>query len=145
MALGAAAIGTGSAQAQPEVTLPSNAAVGAFDPAADTPVEVPRGSPLRKTLFDILRPRVEEQAAAKILFEGRLTACRNWAFFLGRTMGADGRKVTLSDMGNDDTVALWLRTRDGWTLVDFDAGGSDAFYTEWSQQYGAPAALFLAQ
>jgi hypothetical protein len=48
-------------------------------------------------------------------------------------------------LGNDDTVALWLRTRDGWTLVDFDAGGSDAFYTEWSRQYGAPAALFLQQ
>jgi len=145
VALGIMLIGGSAARAQREAVLPADAAGGAFDPASDAPTEVPRGSDLRKTLFDTLRPRVEEQAGTKILFEGRLKTCRNWAFFLGRTIGADGRKVALSDLGNDDAVALWLRTRDGWTLVDFDAGGSDAFYTEWSRQYGAPAALFLQQ
>jgi hypothetical protein len=44
-------------------------------------------------------------------------------------------------MGNDDAAALWLRTRDGWRLVDYSFGHSDAFFVVWSEQYGVSREL----
>ena len=36
---------------------------------------------------------------------------------------------------------LWLRTRDGWRLVDFSFGHSDAFFVVWPEQYGVSRKL----
>lgn len=112
-----------------------------FDPPFTQPAEIPAKSELRKTLFDLLRPRVEKVAKRAVLFEGSLRAFKNWALFMGRTLDAKGDSVKLPPIGNDDTVALWLRTREGWKLVDFGAGVSDAGHIIWAEQYGAPKEL----
>lgn len=115
---------------------------GIFDPPYEAPTEVPKDSPLRKTLFDLLRPAMEKKTKQKVLFEGTLRAYKNWAVFTGRTVNADGSSVKFPPMDNDDTAALWLRTKDGWRLVDYNGGHSDAFYIIWPEQYGVPKAFF---
>ena len=114
----------------------------AFDPPYKTPTEVPRGSELRKTLFNQLRPKISAMVKGKkILFEGSMKAYKNWAFFSGGTVDSSGKAVALPPIENSDTVALWIRTRDGWTLVDFSGGHSDVFYSIWPGKYGVPKEL----
>lgn len=112
-----------------------------FDPPFTEPAEIPTDSPLRRTLFEQLRPHIQREAKIPVRFEGSLRAFKNWAFFIGRTVDAKGKSVKLPPIDNDDTVALWLRTRAGWRLVDFSAGHSDAFHIIWPEQYGVPKAL----
>ena len=121
---------------------PGSAAWGElFDPPFTKPTEIPTSSPLRKFLFEQLRPLMEKAARQPVRFEGRLQAFKNWALFVGRTVDVKGQSVKLSPMDNDDTVALWLRTSSGWRVIDFSGGHSDAFYIMWPQQYGMPEEL----
>lgn len=113
-----------------------------FEPPYTSPTEIPASAPLRRQLLDQLRPKIEHVARKSVRFEGSLRSFKNWAFFSGRTVDGKGKSVNLPPIGNDDTAALWLRTRAGWTLVDFSGGHSDAFYLIWPEQYGAPPALF---
>jgi hypothetical protein len=97
--------------------------------------DIPAKSGLRKELFDILRPQVEHRYGKAVRFTGTLEGFKNWALFQGTTNDAKGNNI-LENGG--DTVALWLRTCDGWLLVDFNLGHTDAFYTVWKEKYGAP-------
>lgn len=110
-----------------------------YDPPYEQPTELPKDKPLRKDLFDKLRPHVEKKAGGKkVLFEGSLRAFRNWAFFSGRTVGESGGSIGFPPLDNDDTVALWIRTVEGWRLVDFSVGHSDVFYEIWVEKFGMP-------
>lgn len=108
-----------------------------YTPDYSTPTEIPRGSELRNGLFDLLR----EKGNPTHKFAGSLKAYRNWAIFVGETVDADGVTVHYQPMGNSDTVGLWLRTRDGWVVVDYSFGHSDVFYLIWIEQYGMPREL----
>lgn len=113
-----------------------------YKPPVKEPTEVKKGSKLRKELFDKLRPKISKMVAGKkLMFSGSLKTYRNWAFFSGRTVDEKGASMQLGELKNSDTVALWLRTRDGWQLVDFSGGHSDVFYVVWPEQYGAPRSL----
>ena len=112
-----------------------------YEPAYQKPTELEVGSDLRKTLFELIRPRVTEIAKQPVKFQGSLRVFRNWAFFGGNALDSNEKPLQLPEDGNSDTVALWLRTLDGWRLVDFAAGHSDAFFIIWPEQYGVPAEL----
>ena len=113
-----------------------------YDPPYRVPTEIPKGSDLRKSLFDQLRPKIAALVQGKkILFNGTLKAYRNWAFFNGETVNTAGHPIGLPPNDNSDTAALWLRTRDGWRLVDYRGGHSDVFYTVWPAQYGVSKKL----
>ncbi|MEM9080230.1 MAG: hypothetical protein AAGC74_05995 [Verrucomicrobiota bacterium] len=106
------------------------------------PREVPVESGERKVLFDLLRPEVAKEAGVKeVLFEGSLKKEGKWAFFGGRSLEGEGRSLKIGELENDDTCALWLKTRKGWVLVDWSAGHSDAFFTLWPAVYRLPAGL----
>jgi hypothetical protein len=60
---------------------------------------------------------------------------------MGSVLDAKERAIRFEPSGNTDVAALWLRTREGWKLVDFASGFGDPFYWQWSEQYGAPRAL----
>jgi hypothetical protein len=131
-----------SASAQQEVIRPdSREWRELFDPPFTVPQEIPATSPLRKQLFELLRSPIERLAKRPVRFEGSLRAFKNWALFTGGTVDAQGASVKLPPMDNNDTVALWLRTRDGWRLVDYSGGHSDAFHVIWTEQYGVPRQL----
>jgi hypothetical protein len=114
-----------------------------YDPPYTQPTEIPRDSGLRKQLFDLLRPKLErESGLSGIRFQGELKAFKNWAFFMGSTLDAKDRAIRFKPTDNTETAALWLRTKEGWKLVDYAVGYSDPFYLQWIDQYSAPRALF---
>ncbi len=115
-----------------------------YAPTTSVPTELKIGSDDRVLLFSILRKETD----GKVKFAGSLKTCKNWALFVGSTVHPDGRPRVLvnmgdeNDSGNTDACALWLHTSQGWKLVDFSFGHSDAFYLIWPKQYGAPNELF---
>jgi hypothetical protein len=125
------------AQPQPIVSESDDQWTEIYDPPYKVATELPASSPLRKELFELLRLK----ATPRHKFEGSLKAYRNWAVFFGRTVDKDGKSIKNPPMGNDDAAALWLRTRDGWRLVDYSFGHSDAFFVVWSEQYGVSREL----
>jgi hypothetical protein len=113
-----------------------------YDPPYATPTEVPRDTPLRKQLFDLLRPKIEQVSAQRdVRFQGDLKAFKNWALFVGSTLDAKDRAIKFPPTNNTETAALFLRTKDGWRLVDFAVGFGDPSYWVWAEQYGAPKKL----
>ncbi len=98
-------------------------------------VNLSPGSEKRKELFAILLTEVERLYGKGIRFTGLLQGYKNWALFEGTTNNTDGKNVP-EDGG--DTVALWLHTCNGWILVDFNTGHTDAFYEIWKGKYGMP-------
>ena len=131
-----------SAVAQQEVIRPdSREWRELFDPPFAKPQEIPLDSLLRRELFELLRPPIARLAKQPVRFEGSLRAFKNWALFTGDTVDGKGRPVKFPPLDNSDTTALWLRTRDGWRLVDYSAGHSDVFYGIWAEQYGTPTEL----
>lgn len=134
-----------AASAQEQITPGSEPWNQLFNPSYEKPTELPADLPLRKELFDILRPRVEKIAKEPTRFEGSLRVFKNWAMFTGRSLDAKGESIKFPELENDDTAALWIRTQDGWRLVEFSAGHSDAFYLIWPEQYGVPKELLMNQ
>ena len=127
-----------SVLAQPEVIRPdSREWRELFDPPFAQPQEISPSSTLRKQLFELLRSPIVRIAKRSVRFEGNLRAYKNWAVFIGSTVDERGAPVKFPPIDNSDTAALWLRTRDGWRLVDYSAGHSDMFLWIWAQQYGA--------
>ena len=126
-------------QAQSEPMVPSSSSQWAevYQPPYKVPTELPADSALRSDLFELLRSRVTPEHR----FSGSLKVYRNWALFVGRTVDKNGNSLKHPPLDNDDSVALWLRTKQGWRLVDFSFGHSDAFYIIWPEMYGAPAEL----
>lgn len=108
-----------------------------YDPPTKAPAEIPSRSKLRSELFDLLRAK----ASPATQFSGIIKSFRNWAFFLGRTVDRSGNSLKNPPHGNDDAVALWLRTQDGWIVVAHSFGHSDAFFVLWPEQYGVPREL----
>jgi len=112
-----------------------------FDPPFIQPTGIPADSGLRKILFDQLRPHIEAHAKRPVKFDGALKAFKNWALFVGYTVDAKGNPIPMEPMDNADTVGLWLRTREGWQLVNCNGGHSDMFYVIWPEVYGVPKKL----
>ncbi len=56
-------------------------------PQSHAQTEVPAGSALRKSLFELARPSVESEAGQKVLFEGSLKQLGEWAFFMDTSPG----------------------------------------------------------
>lgn len=98
-----------------------------FDPPFTEPREIASSSPLQKELFELLRPPIARLAKRPVRFEGSLRAFKNWALFIGSTVDEQGASVKFPPVDNSDTVALWLRTRAGWHLVDYSAGMAMCF------------------
>lgn len=108
------------------------------------PEEISSESGQRKVLFDLVRPEVAKQAKLRtnqVKFEGSLKKLGNWAFFGGRSLDSNSKSLKLEPLGNDDTCALFLKTRKGWVLVDWSAGHSDVVYYEWITSYHVPSAV----
>tara|TARA_R110000850_G_scaffold169794_1_gene295069 strand:+ start:820 stop:1275 length:456 start_codon:yes stop_codon:yes gene_type:complete len=112
-----------------------------YDPPVLTPTEIPTTNPLRKALFEQLRPRIESLAKQPILFKGHLKSYRNWAMFMGSALDKSEKEIQFDEFESSAVLALWLRTLDGWKLVDYDGGATDAFFVIWPEQYGTPTEL----
>lgn len=125
------------ARAQSLVTPDSSNWAEIYDPPYKTPTELPPDSALRRELFGILRGKTTPETR----FSGSLKVFRNWALFTGRTVDQNGKSIKHPPMDNDDALGLWLRTTEGWKLVDFSFGHSDAYFVMFPQTYGVPSEL----
>ncbi|MGH8046912.1 MAG: hypothetical protein ACREKL_06670 [Chthoniobacterales bacterium] len=112
-----------------------------FQTFSAVPIELPADSALRHELFDSIRKSIPPDHK----FEGSLKVYRNWAFFGGETVDAQG-KVYYYPNGGSASAALWLRTGEGekiaWKLVAAVMGAPyDMPYKSWPYRYGAPYLL----
>jgi hypothetical protein len=112
-----------------------------YKPAYTTPTQIKKGETLRAILFDKLRQPIAKEAKSKVKFSGKITVYRNWALFVGSSYDPKGKLISYKPMNESDVVALWLRTVNGWVVVDYAVGVTDTFYTIWYRQYGMPKEL----
>lgn len=112
-----------------------------FETFSAVPSELSADSVLRRQLFDSIRKSIPPDHR----FEGSLKVYRNWAFFDGKTVDANG-KIDYYPNGGSASAALWLRTGEGeqtaWKVVAAVIGAPyDMPYKSWCYRYGAPDLL----
>ena len=112
-----------------------------YEPDATEPVEIERDNALRKELFSLARPKIEKKAGKPVLFNGSMKGYRNWALFQGSVEDKNGVAIDFGEFESDAAVALFLKTINGWVLVDAEAGHTDVFYELWIEIYGMPKKL----
>jgi hypothetical protein len=114
---------------------------------------VPRGSPLRATLMDALRPTFEAESNGPVEFVvDRLTVWRDWAFAEVRPQRPGGQRIDWrrtryreaveSDTFSNVSFALLRRQGGSWILQEFVIGPTDVAWIEWQQRFRLPEALF---
>jgi len=111
--------------------------------ALNAQTEVPVGSDLRASLFNLARSGVEEMAGRPVKFAGSLQQLSGYAFFKGRIVDKSGNTIAVGDHGSGDTVILWKKAGGRWELVTYDVGITDVSYARWPEQYGAPEELLF--
>ncbi len=103
-----------------------------FDPPFTTPTEISADTPLRKQLFDLLRPHIErERKASKgaIRFQGDLKAFKNWAFFMGITFDQNGEPYFANVMAHQfELYAMSWPTEDQDALVTWIESETATYY-----------------
>ena len=67
------------------------------------PKEVPKGSELRATLFELARSTVEREAGQTVKFTGSMKRLGDWAFFNGQIVNAAGNKIQVGPNRSADT------------------------------------------
>ncbi len=105
--------------------------------------EVPVGSDLRASLFNLARSGVEEMAGRPVKFAGSLQQLNGFAFFKGRIVDKAGSTIAVGDDGSGETVILWKKAGGQWEVVTYDVGITDVSYARWPEQYGAPEELLF--
>lgn len=112
-----------------------------FTTKSRTPIQISRTSPQWTEIIASFKPHFKANTPPGSQLSGSLTAFKNWALFSGDTTDPNDTPITPPDGFSSDTTILFLKTRDGWQVVDYGLGHSDAFYIIWTAQYGMPIEL----
>ena len=111
------------------------------------------GDPIRKMLFQTMRPAFEKDLKQKVIFQvGQLKVQRGWAFLVGRPRQPNGKPVNykrtayqeaIANGAFDDGYSALLHKINGkWKLVTYNIGATDVVWEPWAKQYHAPPAIF---
>jgi len=111
------------------------------------------GSAERKQLLDTARGPLEKKLGQPIKFVVKsLKASGDWAFLYAAMQGSDGHPVNYvgtsfeqaSEAGvmSKNYAALLQRSGATWGLRAEAIGPTDVAWTNWAQDYGAPAGIF---
>jgi hypothetical protein len=113
--------------------------------------EVKPGTPLRKTLLDALRPRIEKAFRQKVKFEvRRLRTDGEWAFLDGMALQPNGKPIDLAktpfkdemDAMDGPTVFVLMRKKSGrWSVITEAIGPTDLAWSDWDARFGVPRAV----
>lgn len=114
--------------------------------------DVPKGSPLRKTLLTSLRKPVEKSLKQKVVFEiKKFRQLDGWAMMVGVPRTSSGKAIDYTKTSYAEQVesgafddwicALWKKKGSKWTLVTHVIGATDVTYADWNNQFGCPVAL----
>lgn len=115
--------------------------------------EPPTGSRERATILDALRPVVEADLSAPIGFRlSRIDVYRDWAYVSCIPTRGKFRldwaktkygKALAQDMMTNMILALLRREGNGWKVVEYALGPTDATWEEWIPKYRLPRSLFV--
>ena len=111
------------------------------------------GDPIRKTLFNVMRPAFEKDLKQKVIFQvGQLKVQREWAFLEGTPLRPNGKQIDYRHTVYQDAIdggafgydccALLHKTNGKWKLVTYNIGATDVVWEPWAKQYHAPPAIF---
>ena len=117
---------------------------------ADTP---PKGSALRATLLDTVRPVAEAEVGRPVEFVVTdLNVLGEWAFLRAVIQRPGGGEIPYAytryqeahDAGAFDgqVVALLRLTPIGWLVYEYDLGATDVVWDDWDERYPAPHEVF---
>jgi len=109
------------------------------------PKEIPKGSELRASLFDIARDTVEREAGQPVKFSGSLQRLGDWAFFNGQIVNAAGKQIQIGIGRSADTAILWKIVDSEWQMITCAVGITDVAYASWPDEYGAPTNLIFPE
>jgi len=119
--------------------------IGLTASALAAPKEVPQGSDLRSSLFDLARTTVEHEAGRAVKFAGSMKRLGDWAFFNGQIVNASGKPILIGPAESADTAILWKIVDSEWQMITCAVGITDVAYASWPDEYGAPAALVFPE
>lgn len=115
-------------------------------------VEPRRGSALRKTLLDTLRPHIETEMRVPVEFVVRtMKVSDGFAFLVVDPQQPGGIPIDpaktvyrdeLDFMDGLTVYALLKKSGDRWIMLEQFTGPTDAVFVEWPSMFGAPKALF---
>jgi hypothetical protein len=109
------------------------------------PKEVPKGSELRATLFELARSTVEREAGQTVKFTGSMKRLGDWAFFNGQIVNAAGNQIQVGPNRSADTAILWKIVDSEWQMITSIVGMTDVAYASWPDTFGAPTDLVFPE
>lgn len=136
--------------------LTAAAALFAVRAQAQSIVLVPRGTPERKAILDVVRVPVERRLGIKVIFEvERLAVFGDWAFAEVHPRTEAGGRIDyrrtryardyVPDLDSDLVLALLRRNGASWVVVQEAFLPTDVVWEEWVKSYKLPRRLFLAE
>lgn len=134
--------------------LTSTAVIPAMRASAQSIVLVPRGSPERKAILDVVRVPVERRLGIKVIFEvERLAVFGDWAFAEVHPRTEAGGRIDyrrtryardyVPDLDSDLVLTLLRRSGASWAVVQEAFLPTDVAWEEWVKSYKLPRRLFL--
>lgn len=121
--------------------------------AGETSQTPAAGSGERSTILDAARAPVEKELGKPVLFVVRqLQVLNGWAFLHAAMQGPGGQPISYADTRfqqaaehgakSDKYMALLKQDHGHWQVQAFSIGPTDVAWAAWSEQYGAPKAIF---
>lgn len=134
--------------------LTSTAVIPAMRASAQSIVLVPRSSPERKAILDVVRVPVERRLGIKVIFEvERLAVFGDWAFAEVHPRTEAGGRIDyrrtryardyVPDLDSDLVLTLLRRSGASWAVVQEAFLPTDVAWEEWVKSYKLPRRLFL--
>jgi hypothetical protein len=119
--------------------------------AKDSVVTLPVGSPLRKQLLNLSRPKLEQRLKQQVEFlEPKIRVLGDYAMVFSQTQQKGGKPLDLkkakleNEPYDNNYQAIYKRVKGKWTiLVEYD-GCTDVCWLEWMdrKELGIPRRLF---
>lgn len=108
----------------------------------------------RRAIIDALRVPVQRELRQRVIFRvTRIRVQNGWTFLVGTPLQPSGDAIDYrrtryqraidEGMFDGSTIYALLRRRGNrWRVITHVIGPTDVAYATWSQDYGAPAAIF---
>lgn len=116
---------------------------------ADDKVTSPaQGTPERKVILDAMRPTLEAELKAELVFAvSDIRASADWAFVMAQPQRKDGKKLDGKKIYGDRwehmdgfTLTAVLRKKSNqWTLLEHQVGATDVWWAGYCEQKSAAA------
>jgi hypothetical protein len=114
--------------------------------AQDKVTSPAQGTPERKVILDALRPKLEAELKAELVFVvSDIRASADWAFVMARPQRKDGKKLDgkkiygehWEHMDGLTLTAVLRKKANQWTLLEHYVGSTDVWWGQYCEQKSA--------